>query len=331
MNFTVGGSGPPGAATLVSPSGTINDTTPTYTWNAVSEASYYRLYVYKDGSGIVHDRWYASSSVTSGSTCSVTPSTALSTGDHIWWIKTWNSSGNGPWSSGMNFTVSSTGGGFNEQFNSGSAKNWDRDSGTWNVVYNQWYYTAGVAGKTSYTTYKDTYSNFDYQARLWRYNSDVRANRLFVRVSGKTLSTGWPSNCYAFQYMTNGQYSVWKSVGGTLTPLQSWTNTSAIHTGNAWNELRVYANGSNFRFFINGTQVWSGSDSSLSSGRVGLGMYKSSTSSSDGFYVDWATLEVVKSAPSGMDSNTTENIDPKQRVLNKEANQRMEGNQDFSQ
>jgi hypothetical protein len=131
--------------------------------------------------------------------------------------------------------------------------------------------------------------------------------------------------------MTNGQYSVWKSVGGTLTPLQSWTNTSAIHTGNAWNELRVYANGSNFRFFINGTQVWSGSDSSLSSGRVGLGMYKSSTSSSDGFYVDWATLEVVKSAPSGMDSNTTENIDPKQRVLNKEANQRMEGNQDFSQ
>ncbi|KAG1654034.1 1,6-anhydro-N-acetylmuramyl-L-alanine amidase AmpD [Nymphon striatum] len=47
----------PGAATLVSPSGTITDSTPTYTWNAVSGATYYYLYV-NDSTGNVIETWY---------------------------------------------------------------------------------------------------------------------------------------------------------------------------------------------------------------------------------------------------------------------------------
>jgi hypothetical protein len=97
----------PGAASLLSPSGTITTRTPTYKWNAVAAAAYYLLYV-NDSTGVKIDQWYSSSEAGCGSgsgTCSVTPSTALAVGAGEWWILTWNSAGFGPWSSPMSFTV----------------------------------------------------------------------------------------------------------------------------------------------------------------------------------------------------------------------------------
>jgi hypothetical protein len=98
----------PGAATLVSPSGTITDTTPTYTWNAVSNATWYDLWV-NGPSGNVIKQWYtaAQAGCAGGTgTCTVTPPTTLSNGSHTWWIQTWNSAGYGPWSGGLSFMVS---------------------------------------------------------------------------------------------------------------------------------------------------------------------------------------------------------------------------------
>jgi hypothetical protein len=99
----------PGAATLVSPSGTITTTTPTYTWNAVSSATYYYLYVSDstNANGKIQT-WYTAQqcSCASGTgTCSVTPSVAIASGAAQWWIQTWNTDGYGPWSSGLPFTV----------------------------------------------------------------------------------------------------------------------------------------------------------------------------------------------------------------------------------
>jgi hypothetical protein len=107
-NFTMNCSTPPGAATLISPNGTITDTTPTYTWNSVSGATWYLLWV--DGpSGNLINQWYTAGAVTSGSTCSITPAVTLTGGAHSWWIRTWNSAGYGPWSTRMNFTVNAPG------------------------------------------------------------------------------------------------------------------------------------------------------------------------------------------------------------------------------
>jgi hypothetical protein len=98
----------PRAATLVSPTGTVTDTTPTYTWNAVPEATDYYLRA-TDGSGSTAiDTWYtaAQAGCESGTgTCSVTPTTALAPGSARWWIRTRNGTLDGPWSSGLNFTV----------------------------------------------------------------------------------------------------------------------------------------------------------------------------------------------------------------------------------
>jgi len=107
MNFTVSGcvcTTAPGAATLTSPTGNITDSTPTYTWEEEGCATWYRLWV-NDSSGKVFARWYKSADVCSGGICSTMPSTVLANDNHTWWIRTWNSEGYGPWSSGMNFSV----------------------------------------------------------------------------------------------------------------------------------------------------------------------------------------------------------------------------------
>jgi hypothetical protein len=106
MPFTVSGS-LPGAATLVLPSGAISTRNPTYTWNAVPNATWYYLWV-NDSTGTQIATWYAAAQAGCASgtgTCSVTPSVALASGSAQWWIQTWNSAGYGPWSDGMAFTV----------------------------------------------------------------------------------------------------------------------------------------------------------------------------------------------------------------------------------
>jgi hypothetical protein len=214
------------------------------------------------------------------------------------------------------FGVSSTG--FNSQF-SGSATGWQSHSGIWTVDSN-YYSTTGLANAVSSASYTADFTNFDYQARLWRNGCDTCANHIVIRGTPTPLDgINWWNRSYVFQYTRNGSYSVWKTVAGSYTPLQGWTSISAINQGSAWNTLRVVANGSNFYFYINGTLVWSGTDSSLTSGRVGIGMYRSSTSSGDQLWVDWATLSPLDT--SGLDALAiTDTVSAEQQALNDAAN-----------
>ena len=95
----------PGKATLSSPTGDIGTTQPIYTWNAVSNSTWYYLWV--DGpNGNVIKQWYTSAEANcDATTCSVTPTTVLNNGAYTWWIQTWNDAGYGPWSGGTDFTI----------------------------------------------------------------------------------------------------------------------------------------------------------------------------------------------------------------------------------
>jgi hypothetical protein len=107
MSFSVDVS-PPGQATLISPSGSITDTTPTYEWEAVAGATWYHLYV-NDSTGNKINQWYSGMDLhcpRSPALCRVTLGTVLALGICQWWVETYNSAGSGPWSSGMLFTVS---------------------------------------------------------------------------------------------------------------------------------------------------------------------------------------------------------------------------------
>jgi hypothetical protein len=186
------------------------------------------------------------------------------------------------------YTVASGATGFNEQFDTGTAVMWLRDSGAWSVLGGT-YRTLGVSGKRSTSTYNAQYADVDYAAHVRRYGSNTNANALHIRASGAMGSDGHLANYYAFQINTRGSFSVWKNVGGTSTPLYGWTSSSAISQGSAWNTLRVVAKGSSLRFYINGLLIWQGTDTSLTNGRVGVSMYRDGSSGND-FQVDWATL-----------------------------------------
>ena len=311
--------GKPAKATLISPSGTIYTNNPSYRWYAVPTATWYKLYVYDYTTNqAVIDQWYtaASAGCSSGTgTCELFPNKTLNQGSHRWWLMAFNGL-YGDWSNSLAFNVS-TACGFNEQFNSGNAANWARFSGYWNVVSSLWYYTAGVANKSASTAYNYAlYSNADYRAKLWRVGTSTYSNRLLVRASGAILSDGNPANCYMFQYGSDGEYSVWKRVNGTYTAVKYWTASSYINKGSAWNELRAYVSGTYLWFSINGHYVWSGYDSSLTSGRFGLGMYKGSGGS---LYVDWARLDCLSGAAGGEGPGDSGQISPEQQALNEAA------------
>ena len=76
---------------------------------------------------------------------------------------------------------------------------------------------------------------------------------------------------YVFQITTSGSYGVWKQVGGASSWLQSWTTSPAISAST--NVLAAVAQGSLLSFYVNGILIWSGTDTALASGRIGLGGY----------------------------------------------------------
>jgi len=107
LDFVVG-EGVPGAATLISPAGEVATNNPIYTWNAVADSSWYYLWV-NDASGTPLRKWYTASQVNcaNGSgQCSIRPDISVS-GYSVWWIRSWNSRGVGPWSAGKSFTSES--------------------------------------------------------------------------------------------------------------------------------------------------------------------------------------------------------------------------------
>src|SRR5207247_7826308 len=104
--FTVPGTPPPPAATIVAPSGSLTTAIPTFTWNAVASATAYMLWV-DDSSGgrsrATYTRAQAGCSSGTG-TCSLAPGLVLTPGAGQWWVVTCSASGSGPGRSGPSFT-----------------------------------------------------------------------------------------------------------------------------------------------------------------------------------------------------------------------------------
>ncbi len=203
--------------------------------------------------------------------------------------------------------------GFDSQFN-GDGTGWVAHSGYWSVGPEH-LHTSGLDNLWSTASYTDTFTNLDYSARMKRLGSDFLANNLLIRGIPNPLDSykDW-YEFYSFQFARGGMFSVWKSVGGVHTPLQNWTYTDAIHQGDEWNTLRVFARGSSIYFTINGILVWTGTDASLTGGRAGIGMY-SGSDPLDELRVDWATLYTDVEGTIMSDT-----VSPEQQLLNDAAN-----------
>ena len=93
------------APALLTPNGNETDTTPTFTWNAVTDAATYELWVYSITTNthqIIYHNDLTSNSYTP------TAGEALPAGDYRFWVRAADSAGNqGPWSSSLDFSVGS--------------------------------------------------------------------------------------------------------------------------------------------------------------------------------------------------------------------------------
>jgi C1A family cysteine protease len=285
----------PNIPKLVSPKGTISDSTPTYKWKPVTGATKYQIHV-KQGITTVLSKVYTTSGCTA-TVCKQTPTTHLSNKQYKWRARAKIGGVWKPYSSWKTFTVNAVIG-FNSQFTS-SAIGWVAHKGTWNVS-GGYYKTAGAGSqKVASASYSTLYAKLTYTAKMKRFGCTTCVNMLYIRGTPNPLDSYYDWNKgYRFAYTNTGYINVGKLVNGNWTYLQNWTSRSAINK-NGWNTLKVTASGSSLKFYINGSLVWSGSDSALARGRVGIGMYRSSTSTGDLLQVDWAKL--VPSASSGVE------------------------------
>lgn len=99
---------PPGAATLLAPSGVIPGVTLAFTWQAVGDATFYYLWVNDATASPRFTSWYpAGQACPAGTaTCFVTLTTGFAMGAARWWIQTWNPDGFGPFSTPLDFDIS---------------------------------------------------------------------------------------------------------------------------------------------------------------------------------------------------------------------------------
>jgi len=203
--------------------------------------------------------------------------------------------------------------GFNSQFN-GNASGWGVIYGTWGVNSTYYYTTGSPLNHWSSARYGIPYTNIDYQARMYRPGTtNAYSNTLIVRGTPTPFQTSYHrwNKAYFFNYTNTGYYSVWRWMSNGEVALKNWTISPYIVKG-GWNTLRVRALGSNLQYYINGHLVWNGTNTSISSGYVGLAKFNYPSTY---IYFDWATLTNL-SAPGASPMLSVEQISPEQLRYN---------------
>jgi hypothetical protein len=295
LGWVLASSTPTTVPTPISPSGTISDKTPTYTWTKVTGATQYRYQLVK-GTTIVYTK-IVSSSACGTSTCSNTPTTTLSYAAYKWRVQAYVGGAWKTYSAYESFTVATTTStAFNSQFTS-NASGWTPVNGTWSVG-SGYYQTLGLSEKFVTSKHSNNYNVLTYEVKLKRTGCELCSNGIYFNGAPSPItSAGRWNKGYAFYITNDGRFKIGRYSGGTWTNLTDWTYTAYITS--SWNTLKVTYNSSTHyvQFYINGYRVAYGTFGSYTSGQVGVGFYRD-TSSGNKLYVDYAKLSLT--APSSI-------------------------------
>lgn len=77
--------------TLISPSGSITDSTPRFIWENDPDATWYQLWIESSGQDIKIKQWHTASDVCEENTCSTTIETSLPESEYEWFVRYLNS------------------------------------------------------------------------------------------------------------------------------------------------------------------------------------------------------------------------------------------------
>jgi hypothetical protein len=180
---------------------------------------------------------------------------------------------------------------FDSQFN-GSKTGWTAVKGVWTnsstYLLSPNFTVAGVAS----IAYATAYPKLDYSAKVMRTGCASCLTSLYIRGSGTGVTSGGWTSGYQFSITRDGKYSVVKTVASKATTLKVLSASAYINKLSAWNVLRVVASGTSLKFYVNGNLVWSGTDTAIATGKVGIGMVSNGTGGANRLSVDYATLAV---------------------------------------
>ena len=280
------------APTVLSPSGPIETTTPTFTWTKDTSGLAYALWLYK-GSKLIYVLLLAPTTCGS-STCLYTPTKVLKAGiTYTWFIEAYEAGG---WTSYSytSFTIALP---FYSSF--GSTSGWTALNGKWSKKKGS-YTSAGLPVLFASSKHSGIYNIYTYEARIMRTGSSY-SHGLYFNGSPLPLNSDgdWNSG-YQF-FVSGGSWSLWRMDSGVYTGMVPWTSNSAIVAG--WNVLTVTFNADTHfvQFFINYQLVAVGSLSTYTSGNVGVTFYRDSSASN--IYVDYALL--TRDAPASIVAGTS--------------------------
>jgi len=133
------------------------------------------------------------------------------------------------------------------------------------------------------------YQNFEYTVRMKRKVNSFNSNAILIYGYPTPLDTdgGFDDGVY-FQYVNDGQYSVWQNFNGTTTWLQGWTNSDAIKPYK-WNVLKVIAQYPYVDLYLNDTHLgYVTLTTGSAGGYVAVAMY--SAAAGEPLLVDYAQV-----------------------------------------
>jgi hypothetical protein len=165
---------------------------------------------------------------------------------------------------------------FNDNFDDGNASGWTAQNGTWAVVQDNGSYvyrqTSSSEGRASAGTTTWTDYAVESKVKIDNWNGSNRAY-----VAGRYQDG---NNFYAASlYNSNGgKLEIRKKVSGSTMTLATLDYPLAVGT---WYTVKLELAGSTIRMYVNGTLQLTATDTSLSSGGIGLVGYKAAVSFDD--------------------------------------------------
>jgi len=144
---------------------------------------------------------------------------------------------------------------FSDDFNDGNANGWTTSGGTWTVNTNEYLNTSSGLS----TEGNSAWTDYSVEAKVKPVVST------YAGIIGRYQSN---SNYYQLEvHAGNNKLSLWRNSGGSWTEIGSYPTT--INTGTAYT-LKLDMNGSTLSGYLNGTLRISASDSTHSSGKIGV-------------------------------------------------------------